>query len=335
MEVFRLVNDQHDPTRVGEILVRTSDHSHQKLGNGMYFAASREDALQFARTQREHEYTHLLGCRLKGVTRNDFVDLVEDPNCIIRSEFASLPGTQRGLAYCKRHGKKGLIWRATKGWTEICLFSEFSQNTAFIESVEKLVAFKGAQMFSTDADIFFLSPRTKIGVPNWFGVLYLLRRDIDLCMGIDPDTGLAVSYRAEWPGAMAILAGIDLLAKFFAGSDERGKVGERFSDFLKEFFVGTSEIDRNVIYQLRNSLLHSFGLYSKDKNTTYRFFLTGDKSRPLVAHRPPDQYWVDLRALHGEFEKAVAVYELALDADQKLQVKFAAMFGNYGKIHIG
>jgi hypothetical protein len=190
-------------------------------------------------------------------------------------------------------------------------------------------------MFSTNADLFFLPPRTKVDPPNWFGVLYLLRRDIDLCMGIDPTTGVAVSYRAEWPGAMAILAGIDLLAKFFAGSDQRNKVRDRFRDFLKAFFIGTSEADRNVIYQLRNSLLHSFGLYSEDKNTTYRFFLTSDKTLPLVSHPQPDQYWVDLSALHGEFEKAVVAYQAALEADPKLQGKFAAMFGNYGRIHIG
>ena len=81
--------------------------------------------------------------------------------------------------------------------------------------------------------------------------------------GINPDTGEDVSYRALWPGAMAMLAGIDLLAKFFAGCDRPGKVGERFLLFIEQFFVGMHSTDREVIYQLRNSLLHSFGLYSQ------------------------------------------------------------------------
>ena len=187
-------------------------------------------------------------------------------------------------------------------------------------------------MFSPDADLFFLSPRTKVDRPNWFGVLYLLRRDIDLCMGINPDTGEAM---ALWPGAMAMLAGIDLLAKFFAGCDDGGpgKVGNRFRMFLERFFVGTSSTHRGVIYQLRNSLLHSFGLYSPN----YRFFLTNHGAGALVSYNPPDRYHVDLRVLHREFEKAVAAYCAALDSDpqhRQLQANFKAMLGNYGRIHI-
>ena len=44
-------------------------------------------------------------------------------------------------------------------------------------------------MFSADADLFFSSPGREIAPGNWFSVLYLLRRDITLCMGIHPTTG--------------------------------------------------------------------------------------------------------------------------------------------------
>jgi len=192
-------------------------------------------------------------------------------------------------------------------------------------------------MFNTDADLFFLSPRTEINPPSWFGVLYLLRRDIDLCMGIDPTTGEPVCYRALWPGAMAILAGVDLLAKFFDGSDT-GKIGERFCKFLADPRVSMlSPEDRDVIYQLRNSLLHSFGLYSEKragkKAKVYRFFLTSNGTGPLVSRNPPD-YCVDLRVLHREFEKAVEAYRAALDSNSQLQDNFVAMFGKYGRIYI-
>jgi hypothetical protein len=75
-------------------------------------------------------------------------------------------------------------------------------------------------MFSAEADLFFMSPRTRRSVPNEFSVLYLLRRDIGTCMGVDADTGQPVAHQALWPGAMAMLAGIDLLAKFYAGKDK-------------------------------------------------------------------------------------------------------------------
>jgi hypothetical protein len=138
MRLFRLVNHQHDPIEVGTILTRTSNHSNQKMGKGMYFATTRDDALRFAKTQHRHVYTHLLGCQLEGTTENDFIDLVEDPNLIVKSEFRELRSAERGLAYAKKYGRKGLIWRATNGWTEVCLFADYVQNVVIIESVEAL-----------------------------------------------------------------------------------------------------------------------------------------------------------------------------------------------------
>jgi hypothetical protein len=193
-------------------------------------------------------------------------------------------------------------------------------------------------MFSSDADLFFTSPRATVDPPNWFGTLYLLRRDIDLCMGVDPTTGQSASLRAEWPGAMAMLGGIDLLAKFFKGVDGGG-VGVRFREFIGRFFAGVSSTDSEVIYQLRNSLLHSFGLYSSvlkkgAQVRVYRFVLTSHGAGALVSHKPPNQYYVDLRVLHREFENGVAAYCAALDSDPKLQGNFAAMFNNYGRVRI-
>jgi hypothetical protein len=197
-------------------------------------------------------------------------------------------------------------------------------------------------MFSPDADLFFLSPCTRVDPPNWFGVLYLLRRDIDYCMGIDPNTGKYLSNPQEpaaaWPGAMGIMAGVDLLAKFLAGSD-KGGVGRRFCNFLDRYFdTCISSADRCVLYQLRNSLLHSFSLYSKDRaGKEYRFFLRSAGTAAVISHnqQQPERYYVDLRALHSEFEKAVAAYGAQLDSDLRLQAHFSAMFVNYGRIHIG
>jgi len=186
--------------------------------------------------------------------------------------------------------------------------------------------------------LFFLSPRMQVAAPNNFGVLYLLRRDIDRCMGIDPNTGKREGSTALWPGAMAILAGVDLLAKFVEGSDD-GDGGKRFRRFLERFQMTMPE-DSEVIYQLRNSLLHSFGLYSKTRRTTtkmskvYRFVLTDSGTGPLVSPKPTDRYNVDLRVLHRNFEAAVDAYRGALSSDPSLDASFDAMFGNYGCIRI-
>lgn len=65
--------------------------------------------------------------------------------------------------------------------------------------------------------LFFKSPDDFVGRTGRHSTLYLLRRDVSLCFGIDPNSGNKVDFVALFPGAMAILAGIDLLAKFVYG----------------------------------------------------------------------------------------------------------------------
>ena len=112
--------------------------------------------------------------------------------------------------------------------------------------------------------------------PADYGVLYLLRRDVCVCLGRDPTSGVHTSHRALLPGAMAILVGIDLLAKFYKGKQD-SRVGDRFREFVCRYFQPISPGDEETIYQLRNSLLHSFGLYSKTKKGEYHFLLTAEE----------------------------------------------------------
>ena len=188
----------------------------------------------------------------------------------------------------------------------------------------------GRVMNKEDADLFFLCPRTEIKRRGRFGVLYLLRRDIDQCMGIDPNTGQGGGPTALWPGAMAMLAGVDLLAKFFAGSDKVRGNGQRFLKFLECCSDLKNADDRDLIYQLRNSLMHSFGLYSKGK----RFILTSGGATELVSKPKPDQYSIDLPILHQKFKEAVSLYREKLNGDEELGTKFDKMFANYGYINI-
>jgi hypothetical protein len=91
---------------------------------------------------------------------------------------------------------------------------------------------------------------------------------------------------------MAVLAGIDLLAKFCEGSDNSGGkdkhgVGKRFKKFARKYMRLTKE-EANLIYQLRNSLLHSFGLYTEEKDKKWRvkaryYFQLCQGSHELIA----------------------------------------------------
>jgi hypothetical protein len=165
---------------------------------------------------------------------------------------------------------------------------------------------------------------------NLFGNLYLLRRDIETAFKQD----------AKWLGVMGIMAGFDLLAKLYAGTDEN-TVTERFEDFVNKYVTNNNSVQTDVIYQLRNSLLHSFGLYSKryvrkrDRATEgfdrqdYLFKLLGNPAKPdalvTLAKKHPQkklaagtddeievlitEYNVDIYTLKTAFNKAVQDYQ--------------------------
>lgn len=189
---------------------------------------------------------------------------------------------------------------------------------------------------------FFRNPTEVPEKSDEFSILYLLRRDIKMCLGIDPNNNTKIGYQALWPGTMAILAGIDLVAKFYEGNDEtrNGAVGKRFRQFLKEYF-GLNNEEQKTIYQLRNSLLHSFGLYSKDrKGNEYKFVLTSkQESVQLVQCMENNNYLIDIRTLHKQFEIAIEKYQTDVIADVKykqiLQENFSKMFPKYSATNIG
>jgi hypothetical protein len=136
---------------------------------------------------------------------------------------------------------------------------------------------------------------------------------------------------------MAILAGIDLLGKFYAGTDGPG-VGPRFRNFVKRYFQPITPEDGETIYQLRNALLHSFGLYSKTSTgVTYHFFLVLPPvgSSLVKRARDSDKYLISIRALYDKFEEAVGRFHEEVQADERLQANFSNMFPLYGTIGIG
>lgn len=188
-------------------------------------------------------------------------------------------------------------------------------------------------------ELFFQDPKAQhptYKTPKTYGVLHLLRRDIIKCSGKDPETGEKSPISSLWPQTMAVLAGIDLLGKFYYGSDstEFGAIGNRFKGFIVENF-NISREGAEIIWQLRNSLLHSFGLYSKGRRgKIYRFTVT-NVGGELISCGENDQYTVDLKTLNSVFEEAVEKYRKGLLEDPSLQKKFNIMFENYGAVGIG
>jgi len=94
-------------------------------------------------------------------------------------------------------------------------------------------------------DFFFDEPTTaqsKHIIGEACSTLYLLRRELEQCLmgkGLLSDEyvperkGIMDADRCiQFSSAMVLFAGIDLLAKLYAGSDERNKAEERFVEFL-------------------------------------------------------------------------------------------------------
>jgi hypothetical protein len=175
--------------------------------------------------------------------------------------------------------------------------------------------------------MFFLEPEIEANVRPGFirplSVLYMLRRDIKSCLE---------SSRYLFPATMALLAGIDLLGKFYAGDDSRGGVTRRFEGFVSAYFQPLSPGDAAVIYALRNALLHSFGLYSEGRN-----FMLAERhsSGELVVTAPDGTLIIGADTLYMRFEQAIAQYLAALQTDVVLQQNFERMVDRYGFVHMG
>ena len=182
---------------------------------------------------------------------------------------------------------------------------------------------------------FFRSPQEtpQTTTDMQYSTLYLLRRDIFTCFGINPNhrTGNEpTTYQALWPGIMALMAGIDLLAKF--AYDDTGKVSVRFRRFIREYIDSNNE---NEIYQLRNSLMHSFGLYSEDKGNIYRFILGGPTEKKGVVHRRSSElYYINIFELHNLFESSIPPFQSMVLSKEYPAGRFEKMLSKYGVVEI-
>lgn len=147
-----------------------------------------------------------------------------------------------------------------------------------------------------------------------------------------------INYQVLWPGLMSILAGIDLLGKYLAGDDINTSVSDRFKKYYKSYFDNKDESE--IIYQLRNSMLHSFGLYSftcknQIKTKEYFFTLTVSDDNTIVTYGPNNRYTITIIALCNAFEISISKYLENLNNDKVLQSKFEKMFPFYGGMYRG
>jgi hypothetical protein len=170
-------------------------------------------------------------------------------------------------------------------------------------------------------------------------VLYLLRREAQDCLiGTIVTEGSVLRQPDQhrlFATMMVIFAGIDLLAKFAAGDDKIGQVRPRFVSFVTDYFLLT-EADADVLWSVRNAMMHSFGLY--DGKTGRKIAAArrcGRLGRTGAPVRQVDDYWlVCIDHLYRGFIRSIERYRRALRGSDRLQGNFAAMFDRYGYLTV-
>jgi len=187
-------------------------------------------------------------------------------------------------------------------------------------------------------EFFFTPPTTN---PNTLSekksVLYLLRRDAYTCLKIDPTSLAEICFQARWPGIMTIMTGIDLLGQYYMGTDCPEGCGKRFKKYIIMYFKGVNRSEANILFQLRNALIHSFGLYARDSEYREYIFTLPSIKKPkpkLIDYGGKNRYIISDVTLHEKFEDSINKYYKELLKDPILQKHFEAMFIYHSRVYI-
>jgi hypothetical protein len=191
-------------------------------------------------------------------------------------------------------------------------------------------------------DFFFAPPLPEhTGTPQ--SPLTVVRQQMQECFigtVVSEDAILAypVKRNSLFSTVMVIMAGIDLLAKFHAGNDDKSDVRDRFTAFVAAFMFDSDPLAAEyaeVLYLgCRNPLLHSFSFHQQD----YRITVIDRWSPSEVAVRrvfgDRQHFVIDVGALVQAFVKTVRGYEAAVRKRDDLQKHFTKMFPTYGSIGV-
>jgi hypothetical protein len=166
-------------------------------------------------------------------------------------------------------------------------------------------------------------------------VLYLLRREAQGCLfairKIHPEEELLkrIPERRLFASSMVLFAGIDLLAKFFC--EDHGKVGVRFICFGCEY-LGLSEDEASALWDVRNAIMHSFGLYVS-KGHKVSIEQTCGHSRCRLVRKKKEGWRLCVGHLYPALLGAIESYKRDLDANKgDLRERFERMFPKYGSM---
>ena len=178
-------------------------------------------------------------------------------------------------------------------------------------------------MTQLDLELFFEDPELSRWPPEKFGILYLLRHDINC----------SLANGNEWLAALGIFAGLDLLGACLSGDDSPENLFERFERFTDEYFPLRSLDHFNLLYKIRSAMMHSSGLHSTElAGAEYGFTaIAGNKDSCSVLELSASQGCIlNVTAFHECFE--IAVKRFGDDAKRNragIQANFSRMLPKY------
>jgi hypothetical protein len=194
-----------------------------------------------------------------------------------------------------------------------------------------------------DKIAFFFTAPAPIMAFGTFSSLFLLRREVQDCLigkVVDEDCVIREAMRGEhrlFATLMVVSAGVDLLAKFHAGSDDVGGVGARIRTFAARYmFAAAKNPGRSaeILYHgLRNPLLHSFTLHDR----TLQIGLMNQRPDFDILENPqkPGQVLISVEGVYLAFVRGLNAYRVELLTSTELRSKFQAMYEKYGTTGFG
>jgi hypothetical protein len=185
---------------------------------------------------------------------------------------------------------------------------------------------------------FFREPTTPPTASGYLSSLYLLRRDSAQCLGYDPNSFQRFplgTARALWLGLMGIFSGIDLLGKFYQDNDDTGggRVGIRFRAFLGYFVIPSNPPFIEPIWRLRNSIMHSFGLYGGQFNGREEWYvLSAGGSLILDINETQTERYIclDIIRFWEAFEHSIQPFRNWLNCNLSSLANFQELLRRYG-----
>jgi hypothetical protein len=194
--------------------------------------------------------------------------------------------------------------------------------------------------FEEAFELFFEPPSVDRG-DGWVSPLCLCRQELQDCFVgeiVGEDRILDYPKHRLFASAMVALSGIELMARMIPPPQGSGGSGKLFLAFLASYSrlagMALSEQQARLLLDLRNSLSHTFGLYSVDDKGAHQqlFVFSTDNPQEFVRQREEGGYEICVELLVRLLVRTVDAFQRHLLQTPHLHPHFMMGFHKYGRL---